>query len=628
MTFWGIDTEATATGTEHTESDIHTVQICSNAGEYTGKVFWNAQDFKKWLGHRHNRPKIFYSFTLTFEYGTLSAWELLNASTETGAYPWQNWADKPVNLFYIQIGKARIPIYDIRVLFFQLRYGNSYLTNLKAVANYLSEYYHQDIHKLEAPLSADFGKRPPTEKERPYFEKYGIRDAYINAKGAQWLHENILNTWLNGKVPITSIYSWGTVARHYFHLPKIAETRHYGKNFRVVFPNLWHKRIFQSTYAGRSEAFSTGALGHLYYNDVSSLYPTSIIQTQCLLIRDVTQWHGSLDNLTGKMTWQKFYEVTGYPYGWVQGDFHTEDDLWALPIKVGTNNWYVTGTLKNRFYNTLDLEASRAEVLNAQTVLMPVFTTDPAFLNPMRRYEELTEIKLNHKYESPIHEYCIKNTINSLSGTIGKSHPKFGATTNLPAYNIMLGQSHLYMSQIFHKYQPIYYIDTDSAFTREPLNLTIHDCTAYPELPFQILRTVPLKIGVKGEGDTVIFRGKMYYQSDNSLGFSAWKPFPQYFKKIIKEKPLKITVERQITRKWRTRDSSVTSLKVGRWFIKKERWNFEKLKRIFRADDKRHRETYDSYQLFLDGAAQGSQAWTAEEAQQKLSKRQWVTIKF
>jgi hypothetical protein len=501
-----------------------------------------------------------------------------------------------------------------------MTYASSFF-NLKAVGDYLSNYYKEDIHKLEPPLGDDFGKRPPTPEERPYFEKYGIRDAYICAKASQWVHENIIDKWLENKVPITRIYSWGTVAKHYFNLPKIT----------TVFPNLCQKKIFQSTYAGRSEAFHIGNIGYTFYNDVSSLYPTSIIQTQCMLIKDVAQFYGNHNGLHGKITWQKFYEQTGYPYGWILGDFKTESDLWGMPTKVGENNWYVTGTLKNQLYSTLDLEASNTEILDIQTVLIPVFTSDVAFVNTMRKYEELTQIKLLNKYKSQIEEYCIKSTTNSTSGILGKSHPKFGSTTNIPAYNTMLAQSHLYMSEIFHWFHtqehPIFYTDTDSFFWHKPVNQTIRNCEPYPTLPFQVLDTIPFKVGVKGEGTTIIFRGKMYYQNDTSLGFSAWKPFPQHFKKIIKEKPTETTIERQITRKWRTRDKTVTTLKVGRWFIKQEHWNLEKLKQIFRADDKRCRHSYDSYQLFLEDKSLNSRAWTITEATQKLSQKQWTAIR-
>jgi hypothetical protein len=560
------------------------------------------------------------------------AWELLSASTKKGEYPWQSWADDPINLFYIKVDKTRIPVYDVRNLFYQLRYGNDHLTNLRAVGKYLSDCYGLDIHKLEEPLGEDFGRRVPSQLERPYFERYGIRDAYICAKAAEWINENIMQKWLDGKVSVTQIYSWGTVARHYFHLPKIAQITRYGKRLSVVFPNQWHKRIFESTYAGRSEAFYTGNVGSVFYNDVSSLYPTSIIQTQCLLIRDVQEWRGNADGLRGvRLNSQRFRDLTGYSYGWILGDFRTDSDLWGLPIKIGQNNWYVTGVLHNTLYNTLDLEAADAEILDVHAVLVPVFTSDSAFVNSMQKYELLTKVKLDNAFKSEIECHCIKSTINAASGILGKSHPSFAAQTNLPAYNVMLAQSHLFMSEIFHRFhtpdKPICYCDTDSLFWHRPIDQTIRLCEPYPDLPFQKLETVPLKIGVKGESrpeGTIIFRGKMYYQDENHLGFSAWKPFPQYFKKIVQEKPVKIGIERQISRKWRTRDGNVAAMKVGRWFIKKECWDIHKLKQIFRADDKRSRSSYDSYQLFLDGECVGSRAWTCCEATRRLGQTPWI----
>lgn len=429
-------------------------------------------------------------------------------------------------------------------MFFQLRYGNTYLTNLRAVADYLSDFYGEDIHKLESPLGEDFGKRPPTSTERQYFERYGIRDAFISAKAAQWIHENVLEKWLRNVVPITKIYSWGTVAKYFFGLPKINKVVRYGSRYYIEFPNLWHQRIFECTFAGRSEAFATGNVGRVYYNDVSSLYPTSIIQTQCFLIRDVQQWHGQTDNLRGKINSQKFFETTGTPYGWILGDFLVSDDLWSLPVKVGTNNWYVTGTFRNMLYNTLDLEAAHADVTNIDRVVVPVFATEHKPL--MQKDERLTETKLHGAYKSEIEKYCIKSTLNSTSGILGKAHPSFGDTTNIPAYNIMLGQSHLYMSEIFHKFHtaahPIIYCDTDSFFWYRPVTETIRECEPYPTLPFQVLKTVPLKIEVKGESrpeGTVIFRGKMCFQNDDSLAFSSWKPFPKFFMKLSRRGRLK-----------------------------------------------------------------------------------------
>lgn len=639
--YWGIDTEASSTGVERSLDDIHTIQVCSSRSEESGKVFWNPKEFKDWLQNRHARPKIMYAFTLPFEYGTLAAWELLDGSDRNGDFPWQRWADKPINLFNIRVDRTKIAVYDTRIFFYQLRYGNNYLTNLKAVADYISDYYKLDAHKLESPLGKDFGSRAPTEEERPYFERYGIRDAYISALAAKWLHENILQKWLGkldwgldkkgepDEAAIKRLFSWGTVAKYYFNLPKINKVIRYGRKIIIRFPNQWHQEIFKNTFAGRSEAFITGNIGQVYYNDVSSLYPTAIIQTQCMKIKNVRQWHGNADDLLGKRAnWKKFYELTGSPYGWILGDFTTTDDLWGLPIKVAMNNWYVTGTVPHRIYHILDLEASNATIDKIDVILVPEF--ENGWNNLMKRFEELSRIKLLKQYDSQIEKFCIKNTTNSTSGILGKSHPQYGATTNIPAYNTLLAQSHLYMSEIFHKYHtpehPVCYTDTDSYFWHKPVDEVLRNCEPYPTLPFQVFDTLPLEVGVRGESrpeGTVIFRGKMYYQNKNNIAFSGWKPFPKFFFDIVENKRKEAVIERQVNRKWKTRDKRVATLKIGRWYILREKWDFKKITQIFRADTKRCRPTQNSYALFLKNANASSRAWTYTQSLDALINRHW-----
>jgi hypothetical protein len=617
LQYWGIDAEGKAEGLQLNKNDIHSIQVCPSTSEKEAKIFWNPEDFKAWLTQRRKnctKPKIFYAFTLAFEYGSLSAWELLNIGTARNKLPWQSWADEPVNLFYIHIGKMKIPVFDTRLFFYQLRYGNDYLTNLDAVSRYLSEYYATDIHKLPKPMGDQFGKRPPNQQEKPYFSKYAIRDAFISAKAGQWINENVIQKWLKNSVNITNLYSWGTVARHYFTLPKINEVRYYGKHGTVIqFPNLWHKQIYESTFAGRNEAYRTGTLEPQYYNDCDSLYPYALIKTQALLIKNVQTWNGSPEKLLGKINCQKFYEVTGCPYGWIIGTFKTTDDLWGLPLKIGENNVYLTGTIRNKLYHTLDLEASNAEALEISTVLTPIF--DEAQKGTMQKFEELTRMKLEQKYTSEVEKFAIKNTINSTSGILGKSHPTFAEYTNIPAYNTLLAESHLTMSRLFHKFAPVTYTDTDSFFSSNPINETIELTAPYPTLPFQTLDTIPLRVGCRAqpEGNTVVFRAKMYWLNPKNLAFSGWKPFPSFFNKIVQAKTTTATIEKQLNRKFKTRDKSVAKLAVGRWLIKREEWNLEKLKQIFRADTKRQRSTYDSYTLFLNDKNAPSTSWNAQQ---------------
>ena len=627
--FWGVDTEASSMGREHYPQDVHSIQVCSSRGKHTGKVFWKPEQFKKWLLN-HKGIKLFFAFSSVFEYGSLKAWELLKVQDKKGRHPWQDWADKPINIFYINVGGVRRAIFDIRNFFYQLKYGKEYMGSLKILGDYLSEYYGKDIRKFPKPLGEDFGKRPPTEEEKPYFEKYGIRDAYISAMAAKWFYTNIIKGWLKNKVRFEQLYSWGTIARHYFDLPKINKVIYDGKKRKVIFPNKFHQEIFEGTYAGRSEAFHTGAVGKQFYNDVAGLYAVAIIWTQCLLIKNVELWHGDPTALLNKPTTSKlFYEVTGKPYGWIIGDFYTEDDLWGLPIsKEGyAHNYYVKGHVKNRIYHTLDLEASNAICTRIEDILVPVF--DPSQKPLMKKYEELSAIKMEKKYKSQVEKYCIKNTTNALSGTLGESHPSFSAITNIPAYDTLLAASHLIMSRMFHRYHsekhPITYTDTDSFFWDKPVEGLFEELHPFPTLPFQIFKTIPVEIGVKGEPDehgTAIFRGKLYYQNAEKavMAIGGWKPFPKSFVQIVQNKLKQCIVEIQKSRKWKTRDKAVATLEMGRWRIVPYDWNYDKIRRIFKADDKRKRETYDSYKLFLENRSIGSEAWTEEELDKFLRR--------
>ncbi|MCJ7634013.1 hypothetical protein MUP77_16700, partial [Candidatus Bathyarchaeota archaeon] len=402
----------------------------------------------------------------------------------------------------------------------------------------------------------------------------------------------------------------------------------------VDLPNLWHNEIGKICFAGRSEAFMTGNVGQIHYCDVASLYPVSLIQTQALLICDVSEFQTEQtikDKLLGKASWQIFYGVTGKPYGWILGDFASQDDLWGLPIEQGANNWYVTGTLRNRLYHTLDLEASNAEILRVDYVLIPVFDTSQPSIDRMSKYETLTDKKLSHKCESELEEKCVKMTTNSAHGTLGQSHPDFAAHTNLPAYNTVLAQSHLFMSELFHKYSPVLYTDTDSFFVVKRVEGLIRECSPYPSLPFQRLKTVPLKVDVKAQSKptgAVIFRGKMYggltFEGADINAFSAWHPKADNFAEILAAKPTQsVTVEQQTSRKWLTKNKAARRLRVGGFYVQTVEWDYEQLHHIFRADSKRKRDNPDSYQLFLDNKSSGSRSWTITEAMRQFALTKW-----
>ena len=665
---WGIDSEGLASGTEMQSDDIHIVTVCPGNDESRGKAFKSGTDFRKWYNslNSHARPKRFYSFTLPYEYGTMLGWELLNINE-----PHQPWTDQPLNLFYINplnTTQGKIPVIDTRAYFGQILQDKRSSANLKALGEEMSHHYGIDAHKYDNPMEEAFGLRKPTPEELRLLVRYGIRDAYIAALAGRWIEENILNGWLAGKdVDIEDLISWGTIAKQYLDLPTLAEYRYTNPETRrrvLGFKNAWNYQIMNhAIFAGRSEAFWTGNIGQVYYCDVSSLYPCSIVQSQAMRIKAIEKippdhW----DRLFGKVTWRRFYEAIGKPYGWIKGTFRTSDDLWGLPTRCARDEdedenglvIYATGTVHG-LYHTLDLEASNAEVLQVEYAMTPVFddNADSKFNTSADLYEKLLYSRLYTKLD-PIEETCLKFTLNAASGKEGEHHHGISTSTNPPAYSTLLAQSHLIMSRIMHTYHrppdnPIYYTDTDSIFVHDRVEGTIGYLEPYPNLPYHEIEKLPLKIKVKGttrpEG-CVIFRNKMYYQSAEDIGRGlkysqargGWKGDPKDYVNIVENKLTTATVHTQVTRKWKTRDKKAAILKTGRWYTMKEQWNLPKIKRIFRADYKRNRTPtgkdpsradYDSYQLHLDDEMRPSQAWRYDQVldlQETLPERPEIAL--
>jgi hypothetical protein len=636
---------------EMQRDDIHLVTVCPSNDETKGQAFESPNEFRKWYNDAFSgisRPKRFYSFTLPFEYGTMLGWELLNVNE-----PQQSWTDEPLNLFYIDPlkNKRKIPVIDTRAYFSQILHDKRASANLKALGKEMSDHFKVDAHKFDNPMEEAFGTRKPTHEEMPTLVEYGIRDAYIAALAGEWIEENIIDGWLAGKnAKIEDIVSWGTVAKEYLDLPRVAQYRYtqQGTGRQILgFYNKWNYQIMNNAiFAGRSEAFCTGNLGKVYYCDVSSLYPCSIVKSQAMRIKEVEKIPSERwPRLLGKMTWEEFNEATDKPYGWIKGTFRTSDDLWGLPTRCSSDEdedesglvIYATGIVHG-FYHTLDLEASNAVVLDVEYALGPVFDNDPSskYNQSADLYEGLLDKKLSGNLD-PIEETCLKLTLNAASGKIGEHQHGISHSTNPPAYSTLLAQSHTIMSKIMHKYHspasPIFYTDTDSIFTRQKVEGIIDYLEPYPNMPYRKIDKLPLKLKIKGttrpEG-CVIFRNKMYYQSPESvahhtsysLARGGWKGDPSDYSNIVENKLGVATVRSQVARKWKTKDKKAAMLKTGRWYTKKEQWNLPKIKRIFRADYKRNRTPegkdgnpgyYDSYQLHLDDRMQMSRAWRYDE---------------
>ena len=101
------------------------------------------------------------------------------------------------------------------------------------------------------------------------------RDAEITAMAARMLKER----W---NIDPDIHASVGTVAKEVFNFPVRLEKRPKNNN-QFIIPPL-EDRVRRSTFGGRSECFKTGYMESIFYNDVKSLYPSSMLATRCLQI--------------------------------------------------------------------------------------------------------------------------------------------------------------------------------------------------------------------------------------------------------------------------------------------------------------------------------------------------------
>ena len=406
-------------------------------------------------------------------------------------------------------------------------------------------------------------------------------------------------------LPNAKVYrfrSWGGVARKVFDFPKM--NIHMGKD---VFCQRGHLLIRDNSFAGRSECFSTGAIPPVHYLDVASLFPLCVTSTDALRIEDV-EWmeDKELDAIS------KPEDVS--PYAWIYGTFQSDDDSWGLPMRTSERNYYVTGTTTG-LYNTLDLIACRGKIVGTvQWGLKPKFRHERGM---HEKYAAYLMKKLERKFDSDVERQASKDVLNASYGSLGLTHPKPSIRSNFPAYSVVLAQSRYFMSKIFDSApKPIHYMDTDSIFVERKKEGKIMDVT---DLDEKI--NLPLLLEEKAHSEhPYIFRSKHYWLTENDYGRHAVVIDHDDWKRIIRTLPDQTTVKRQIRGTLMTRSKRAQEMQIGRWMDVLLSVSLDKLETMFHADDKRKRETYDSYDLVRSGKWIPSTAWTITEFHRKLQK--------
>jgi hypothetical protein len=292
----------------------------------------------------------------------------------------------------------------------------------------------------------------PKDETRWTCDRYAIDDSIITFTLSEYIRKKL-------GVDPARVGTVGRLALHFFPLPKrLSWNPEAEKSDRrlVECPEIeWYIRT-DATYAGRSEAFHTGYIPHLFYNDVKSLYPVSIVLSKCLFIKAVEACEFSELDISR--------DPTNLNYGWVEGTFRTENDLWGFPYPY-ERNYFVVGTVKG-FYHTHDLASADAEVLDVKRCFRPVFDWDnPKLYKLHEAYRETVERRITQRLEGT-DSSLLKAGMNALGGQLGRLKPFACRHTNFPAYSSLLACSHLIMSNSFEEYKQrggiVFGMDTDS----------------------------------------------------------------------------------------------------------------------------------------------------------------------
>jgi len=537
--------------------DVHTVQFSDGESSY---VLESAEELKRWL-HEHRGIRVLYGFVILPDMGSLEEWGI----------PVKIYTRGTQHIGQIKYAGAKIQVYDARPLF--STFGLRKLEDVgKAVG----------LAKLPKPEWLGL-RRWQGEAEHEEFKRYAAQDAIITSLGVKWL-------WIKCRADPMLHASAGTLARDEFKLPNRLKR----VKKRIMLPPL-EQMVKNSTFAGRSEGFITGFSQNVTYNDVKSLYPCSMVASRTLQIIGAESCDAKDLEVSRDLSELRF--------GWIEGAFRTDNDLWGLPLRA-QNNLYVTGTLQG-LYHTFDLAAAKAKILNVTHAYKPIFSMNKRIHDKFADYC----LKRVEKRLGVDESMLAKAVLNALSGKLGQSHP-IARTSNFYAYSTLLAYSHLMMSCLFDKCDtPIIAMDTDSIFTQRDMSGKYADLTDGNV-------TLPLIMEVKGKGDLAFFRSKSYILKGDGepiFGRHAWRYWTEDYLKLWSGEVIELRTRQDIKHTLLTRQREALKMAKGRWRTQPITLNLQQIKELLEADVKRRREEYDSYKLVQLRKNVESVAWRYEE---------------
>ena len=558
--FWAFDSEFMMSGRAGDPADVHSVQFSNGVLDHSF-CLESADALKDWL-RSHRYVKVMYGFNCLCDLGSVEEWLGSNhviirrRGVQTRGV--------------ISFGGARIKVYDARPLL--QAFGLRRLADCGEFIGFL---------KLPKPEWLGLRKWQNSAEHNDFVE-YALADAVITSRVVKYLYDRFT-------ADPEKHSSAGTLSAKVFRLPRRLKRR---KKTVIVSP--LEQKVRLSSFAGRSEGFVTGFTPNVVYNDVSSLYPCSIAVTRCLNII------GAQSCLPSDVAVSD--DLNEPRYGWLDGVFETDNDLWGLPLR-GRSNFYATGRIQG-FYHTFDLAAAKAKVLSVAHAYKPVFKSSLRH----KAYVELLLKRLEGVIPEGERMFC-KAVLNSLFGKLGQSHPRPARTSNFFAFSTVVAHAHFVMSKLFDRCpSKILGTDTDSIFSQSDMSGKHFELTDGEY-------SVPVIMDVKGKGDLAFFRSKNYLlrQSDGKFvyGRHGWQYWVEDFFKLW-DGVTELTTRRDIKHTLLTRERAALKMAKGRWRTKIVNLDLSKIKGLLRADLKRQRPDYDSYQLFLDRKNVDSQAWRYE----------------
>jgi hypothetical protein len=406
--------------------------------------------------------------------------------------------------------------------------------------------------------------------DHPEFVRYAVRDAEICARFADWVRN------YTGFDPST-LASAGTLASQYFQPPL-----RFQHGYKDIPGREWMIRKY--SFAGRSEAFYTGFLRDVKYYDVMSLYPVAALCSHALDIVGVEPCSAGEINLSPRLG--------EYDYGWVDGTFETEDDLWGLPLRRLGRNYYVRGRVRG-FYHTYDLRAANAHVVRIRRCCKPL--RDPS-LGLHDRYLEAYQKRLN---SHGVDDTYLKAVLNALIGKLGARVPQPSRVANYPAYSTILAASHNMMSDLLHRVKQPFYMDTDSVFTDRELETDLGE-----------LDGIAHRLRLKASGDCAVLAAKRYsFRNSPRHARLGWRYNPGAFYDAIWSDRDVYHVTKELRHTLFTREKAAQTMPLGCWVHAPRDLTREKVDLLLAADTKRVRQTYNSRELVREGRSIPSESY-------------------